>query len=75
MYCHINSDDDQWQLVEILVLDILSIKLEYVSQNTLYHYIIKLLALINIFKSQIVMLKKMSLTENYNDLFIVNLFL
>ena len=37
MYCHINSDDDQRQLVEILVLDILSIKLEYVSQNTFYH--------------------------------------
>ena len=32
----INSDD-QRQLVEILVLDTLSMKLKYVSQNTLYH--------------------------------------
>ena len=40
--CHINSDDDQQQLVEILVLDILPIKLEYVSQNTLYHWVTRL---------------------------------
>ena len=32
-----NSDDDQRRLVEILVLDILSIKLKYASQNTLCH--------------------------------------
>ena len=44
VYCHINSDDDQWQLVEILVLDILSIKLKYVSKNTLYHNIKNLLS-------------------------------
>ena len=39
MYCHVNSDDDQRKLVEILVFDILSIKLIYVSENTLYHKI------------------------------------
>ena len=37
VYCHINSDDDQLQLVKILDLDILSMKLKYFSQNTLYH--------------------------------------
>ena len=38
---YFNSDDDQRQLVEIfvLVLLLLSIKLKYVSKNTLYNYI------------------------------------
>ena len=38
MYDHINSDVDQRQPVEILVLDISPIKPKYVSQNTI-HYI------------------------------------
>ena len=36
-HLRINSDDDQRQLVEILVLDFLLIKLEYVSQNLHLH--------------------------------------
>ena len=38
VYCQINSDDDQRQLVEILVLALISIKLKYVSKSTLYNY-------------------------------------
>ena len=36
-YCHIDSNNNQRQLVKTLVLDILSIILKYVAQNTLYH--------------------------------------
>ena len=37
VYCQFNSDNGQRQLAEILVLVLISIKLKYVSKNTLYN--------------------------------------